>query len=938
MPGVASLIDRLPSLYRPEPGDGTLLTALLTALAHRLDDVRHDAAGVLQAHWAEHADRAELDPWFTLRRSRAGLPPLAPTDVLDLADARPLVRALRDRASPLATYLAGHLREPTATALGGPGDDERLPPHRLRLLLDDLNRVARGPLAWDPDRFQGFAIDPGTIARAEADPPGAERVAVNVRLLVEAFPTALAPAVLDLDHVRDLGRIGALVPLPPWREPPSLQETAEAYRLRLARMMALYRNGMGTVGAVRRMVEATLPVDIRAPAEGRDLPFTVEELPVLALEGRAAATTGPPEGVLGPLMRWSVSNPGVGPGETMLLLQGVAPEAGRIDATVDPMVELFTGEGVVRPVAVGMRGGLDPGDAVALRPAWNVWLAGDDGLRRSEHEPGDSGIADPSGPGVPADPGDLDARIVALHFVHDGTLRAATAEVDGPGAILRYDGQAWTEVTPAPAAVRWLGQQGEHLLLGTAAGLFRLPLHPAPGESPAPDPVQGFEDVAVRAVLHDPATGQWWVGADDGLLRWNGEAPPGRVPVGGEADLDTPVHALHIDGGGVLHLGTDLGAFQWQRRRDAWYWYEGREHSDQVPEWTAVDVAPPGSTDAFLPVVRWVHRGPDGALWFGTDAGVARYHALSHGGHSFQTVLEAFPDLGTGPVSAVREDGRGGLWFATDRGVLRFDGRDWWQRRGDAWAHLGRADVLPGPLPRPRGAWRFDRATGRWQRFDPRGAGWITVDLDLRTSAEPAVHALLFTPSVAAVRGTMEDGEFVPADPVDPADLFVRVKPEPDRIEDGGLPFIPPLPPGLSTWRYLRREPDDLEEPGRRPSWSVEGRLFPPPPDLDAPFAGRFDRPQPVPASASAEMVADLARPEGHFDQAVFHFPPAARVAFGWAVRRPATLLVRLIRRPADPPFDPLVLDRVWDGIGRVRPAGVLAVLAVDETYVRGVD
>jgi hypothetical protein len=36
--------------------------------------------------------------------------------------------------------------------------------------------------------------------------------------------------------------------------------------------------------------------------------------------------------------------------------------------------------------------------------------------------------------------------------------------------------------------------------------------------------------------------------------------------------------------------------------------------------------------------------------------------------------------------------------------------------------------------------------------------------------------------------------------------------------------------------------------------------------------------------------------------------------------------------------MDPAVLDRVWQGIQQVRPAGVQAVLAVEEEIVRGGD
>jgi hypothetical protein len=101
----------------------------------------------------------------------------------------------------------------------------------------------------------------------------------------------------------------------------------------------------------------------------------------------------------------------------------------------------------------------------------------------------------------------------------------------------------------------------------------------------------------------------------------------------------------------------------------------------------------------------------------------------------------------------------------------------------------------------------------------------------------------------------------------------------------------------------------------------MEGRLFPPPPALDAPYAGRFDITPP---------------PDGQFDQAVFSYDPAAKVAFAFAPTQPCSVLVRLHRRTGEPSFDPAILDRVWEGIQLVRPAGIRTRLAVDETIVRG--
>jgi hypothetical protein len=95
-----------------------------------------------------------------------------------------------------------------------------------------------------------------------------------------------------------------------------------------------------------------------------------------------------------------------------------------------------------------------------------------------------------------------------------------------------------------------------------------------------------------------------------------------------------------------------------------------------------------------------------------------------------------------------------------------------------------------------------------------------------------------------------------------------------------------------------------------------------PPPDLPSPWPGRYDLPAPPPS--------------GLFDEAVFAFEPAARVWFGWEARRPLTVVARLQKRFAGENVDPAILDRVWQGIQQVRPAGVRAALAIEEEIVRG--
>ena len=145
-----------------------------------------------------------------------------------------------------------------------------------------------------------------------------------------------------------------------------------------------------------------------------------------------------------------------------------------------------------------------------------------------------------------------------------------------------------------------------------------------------------------------------------------------------------------------------------------------------------------------------------------------------------------------------------------------------------------------------------------------------------------------------------------------------------ERVVDGGIPALPRLPPGQSEWRYLSLEPEGATLPTGRPAWTIEGRLLPddtPPPD---PEPGRYDVGLPEPLEDQSE-----------FDEAVFAFPPAARVGLSWEPRRPLSALVRLGSRGPSDPLDPAALDRVFGGVQQVRPAGVRVVLALGETLVR---
>jgi hypothetical protein len=738
----------------------------------------------------------------------------------------------------------------------------------------------------------------------------------------DAAPAPDDPELLLFPYIHDLARIGSLLALLPWREPAAHRERVEDYRLRLRRTVGMYRNGLGTVGALRRITQAQLPIDLGAPAGLRDRPFTIEEAPQVRVSEEAAQTRGAPAGMVGPLMRWAVESDGRTAAAPTVVIQGVTPEEGEIDATSKPLLELFSAGGARARIGIAYDGDLGQDQALRLRPTHASWLGGGDGVRHAASRPSAAAPADPTAPGPWQDlPGGPHASVTALLQTRDHTLWLATDEP--AGALHRFDGALWVEALTGLPPVHALAEDGNHLLLATATGVRRMALYPDEGEPFVLEPAPDAPAVAAHALL-EASDGAWYVGTATGLARLAGGDALAPFVLGADASTEVPVYAIHQDTTGTLHVGTERGLFRFQPGLGHWYWYRGGDRSDQHPDW--VRYRPegedperhfPAATEPFLPPVRAVHRGPDASLWIGTDRGIARYLAAPVRGLTYTTLLEAHPDLTGGRVYAIRQDERGALWFATASGLFRFDGRDWWQLQGDALVRL------PTPEPtRPR-PWRFHRALDRWEAFDDRSGVWTAPTVEPRAADEAGVRALLWTDGVAADLGSWNGGAFVPTEDAGagPASLRMRYKPTETRIVAGGIPAVPRVPGGASVWRYLALEPEAMEAPASTPAWTVEGRLLPADAERESVLEGRHGAVAPLDFSP--------------FDDAAFAFNPAARVWLSWRTHRPLAVLVRLRTLGAGESIDPAVLDRVWQGIQEVRPAGVQAVLAVEEDVVR---
>jgi hypothetical protein len=827
MASFVNIRNRLPSLYRPEPDDTTLLNLILGCIGAQLDELHAEAGQVMQAHWVRYADRALYDPFFLRQRAEQNLPP------------------------------------------------------------PDLTKTAD-------------------------------------RQAIDTFP-----------YLYDLARLASLLGTSPWREPLDQRESVEAFRRRLARLVALYRNGVSTVDALRSMVEVQLPVDLTAPLATQDRPFAIEEAAARVPHALAVQMPGEPLSLVGPLMRWAIENEGLTPVAPTLYIGGVTPKAGLIDATIQPIIELYQAQGQRLRLGIAYDDTLPPGVALRLRPIFSSWLALETGVQQAISTPTAEDLGDPTAPGPWQAVADAPTgTVIGIVQTIDKFLWLAVI-VDGKGELWRYDGQQWQPLLTDLPTIETLAVDGFTFLLGTAAGLRRWTFSPT-GDT-AVETVAELGNDPVYAI-YQAQDGQWWVGNESGLWRLVGADETATFqpfvlhPSTGNG---TPVYAIHQDRLGVFYFGVALGLFQYQPGTDDWYWYAGDSRSEQTPEWQPFHPDTSGHTRnlptaerTFLPTVRAIYRGADAALWLGTEQGLARYVAHPVRGLSYTTRLEAFPDLlpidETGFVSAIQPDERGQVWFCTARGLLRYDGRDFHQWQSDHWVSLGRADKRYPTEVEDRGAWRFHRAQERWQRFDAKAGVWQSVTGDLRTTAEPAVRTIQWVDQVVGDLGSWDGATFTPKETdaaVDSTKLAIRWKPTETAILTGGIPAIPRLPVGVSTWRYLRQEDPLLPRPAQRPAWTEEGRLLPLPADRLAPPPGRYDQTLPLPAS--------------DYDEAVFAFPPAAHVWMTWATAPTFSVLVRLQPASTNEMIDPAILDRVWQGMNQVRPAGVRLALAVGENIVR---
>ena len=735
------------------------------------------------------------------------------------------------------------------------------------------------------------------------------------------------PAVLRTDemiealpYLIDLPRLAGLLDRAPWLDPPLSRDHVEEFRRRLTDVVTLYRQGLGTLASLRIATRIALPVTDRSAAPGlRSRPFTVEEFAPLRAITAPAQTRGVPLEMIGPLMGWRVDSASQSAVLPTAFIRGVTPVNGMVDATSRPLLERVH---VLDNTGVGLAydGALAPDQALALWPAYTSWLSTAASVVAAVSLGSATTPANTTAPGpwseVPSGP----VGTVAMFFQAADQFLWAGANNLGEGSLWRTHGGAWQQMFSGLPQVHCLAGRANELLVGLATGVTSLALYTT-GATLSPDPAT-LAGPAVHALAAD-AVGRWWAATSLGAAQVGSDLTLTAIGPGARAATRTPLYAVFVDGDGTLLFGGELGVFQFQPEPQRWFHYAGAAVDDASPDWLPFDAIAdplPAADKVFLPPVHSLLRAADAALWLGTDKGIARYLARENR-RTFTTLLEAFPAVTQAPVHHIALDERGQLWFATDTGLLVFDGADWWQRRGTDLIRILNEPTVRSPLELGVGElkfWRFARSADRWQALTPNGSALFTAENPAPVAtAEAAVHALTWTDGVNAQLGTFDGATFTVAADA-PAPLRARFKPDALRVLEGGIPALPRLLPGRSDWRYLALEPAVVPLPAAFPAWTIEGRLLPEPGQGAAPLEGRY----------LAALTAELR------DQ-VFAFSPAAQVWLRWSPRELLSVLVRLRRTRPDEVVDPLILDRVFDEIRRVRPAAVRLGLAVDELLVR---
>lgn len=618
MASYEQLVEHLPSLWRPQPGDRSLLADWLAAVGQAFDGAAVDVQHVLRAHWADTADAAVWDAHYGALRRERGQGAPSPGDPQDRREIQ-RYPYISDLARVAGLLDLPPWRDPASLR-------ETVEEYRQRL-ADVLQAYGAGLTTVPALRRLVDAALPEDMAAPLSAQRGSFAIEEPVALRRSVRPLTSLPTVQEADQVGPLARFAFASDGPP--------------------------------GFVIQGVAAA------APAGATAGPMVERYTPAAAVKGIAVAYAGT-----------------LAPGQALRLLPGrrhwllreralwVSADETPANAARDPSANgpwteaASVGAGRLRDAS-----GAADGSLWALQhddPAWRVqrfdgtafaavdtdapagpfhallcqgdsaWLGTEVGLFRCPLWPETGPLRWSKVPGVSGA-----VRVLRAEASGDG-LRAAGAEgvwrLGADGAVLER----------RHAALDLVAYQvdGASEFLATASALYthrqgRSWRFDAPGVSErsadwlaaAPDNLQASPLPTVHDVVRTP-DGSLWLATAAGLARWlvadNGttrlEAFPDLVP--------GPVERLQVDERGMLWLAAGEGGL-WR--------FDGRDlaqHDFDAARWLPMGAAATAYPDA--------SRAEPRGHWRYDRAG-SRW--LRHDGRRFAPAALALRGLSSAPVA-----------------------------------------------------------------------------------------------------------------------------------------------------------------------------------------------------------------------------------------------------------------------------------------------
>jgi len=337
--------------------------------------------------------------------------------------------------------------------------------------------------------------------------------------------------------------------------------------------------------------------------------------------------------------------------------------------------------------------------------------------------------------------------VVTIHRDPDGVMWFGTSRHPGEAAgVSRYDGKEFTNFTTR----------------------------------------DGLAHNNVNAIYRDP-DGVMWFGTKGGVSRYDGKEFINLTTK--EGLLNNIVNAICRDPDGVLWFGTGDTASAGGLSR-----YDGRDMGN-FPHFVNFTIEDGLAGNA----VRYIHRDPDGVMWFATESGVSRYDGK---GFINLTIEDGLAD---DYVNTIYRGLDGILWFGTDNGVSMYD--------GIAWSSLDTRDGLAGRyvvsiLQDPDGFLWFGTQDGGVTRYrrstTPPKARIVSVTTDQTYRDLSAIPA--FTPST---RVTIEYNSI---------DFKTVPEKRQYRCRVIEIPPNPPLPKGGSKGDFTEGETRGIDTDWRKPT------------------------------------------------------------------------------------------------------------------------